>query len=246
MLIGSTYDVNIPQYSPDGRKIAFQSNRSGNMEVWTCDADGANCQQLTSFGGPQCGTPRWSPDGRWLALDSRVGGAVRDLRDCGGRGHAAPGDRSRRLQQLADRVGRATAVGSISAPTGAVATRSGRCRQRVGQTVQVTRSGGRCCPEFTGWGNIYYVKPGRPPGLVQNAGRGRRGDAGGGAGAGWGSFGVTTKGIYFSAGGTLQFPRHSDRQGQGPRGWWLIVAGSASLRTTAMWCGRRSTGTPAT
>ena len=41
------------------------------MEVWTCDAEGANCLQLTSFGGPQTGTPRWSPDGRWLVFDSR-------------------------------------------------------------------------------------------------------------------------------------------------------------------------------
>ena len=43
--------------------------------MWTCDADGSNCLQLTSFGGPQCGTPRWSPDGRWLALDARVEGS---------------------------------------------------------------------------------------------------------------------------------------------------------------------------
>ncbi len=60
-----------PRYSPDGRKIAFESTRSGNLEIWTCDAEGANCLQLTSFGGPQTGSPRWSPDGRWLVFDSR-------------------------------------------------------------------------------------------------------------------------------------------------------------------------------
>ncbi len=72
MLIGSTYLSEIPQYSPDGRRIAFQSNRSGDWEVWTCDAEGGDCLQLTQFQGPQCGSPAWSPDGRWLALDSRA------------------------------------------------------------------------------------------------------------------------------------------------------------------------------
>ena len=42
--------------------------------MWTCDADGTNCQQLTFFEGPQGGAPRWSPDGRWIAFDSRVEG----------------------------------------------------------------------------------------------------------------------------------------------------------------------------
>jgi Tol biopolymer transport system component len=74
-LISSMYAQQFPDYSPDGRKIAFQSNRSGNVEVWTCDTDGSNCQQITSFDGPQCGTPHWSPDSHWLALDSRAEGS---------------------------------------------------------------------------------------------------------------------------------------------------------------------------
>lgn len=77
-LIGSLSAVwgkNIhPQYSPDGHKIAFDSDRTGDREVWTCDADGANCQQLTNFRGAIGGNPRWSPDSRWIAVDSRASG----------------------------------------------------------------------------------------------------------------------------------------------------------------------------
>ncbi len=76
MLIGSgsARSQAIPQYSPDGRRIAFQSTRSGSLEVWTCDADGSNCLQLTSFGGPMLGAARWSPDSRSIAFDCRATG----------------------------------------------------------------------------------------------------------------------------------------------------------------------------
>jgi Tol biopolymer transport system component/predicted Ser/Thr protein kinase len=76
MLIGSgaARQNSDPQYSPDGRKIAFASTRSGSSEIWTCDADGSNCLQLTSYGGPAAGTPRWSPDSQSIAFDCRVTG----------------------------------------------------------------------------------------------------------------------------------------------------------------------------
>jgi Tol biopolymer transport system component/DNA-binding winged helix-turn-helix (wHTH) protein len=72
--ISSTRAQITPQYSPDGARIAFQSNRSGSPELWIADADGRNAARLTSFGGPLTGAPAWCSDGRRLAFDARESG----------------------------------------------------------------------------------------------------------------------------------------------------------------------------
>ncbi|RPJ85537.1 MAG: serine/threonine-protein kinase [Acidobacteria bacterium] len=58
-----------PQFSPDGRRVVFSSSRSGEMEIWTADADGGNQVLLVGGQGQVRGSPAWSPDGRWVAFD---------------------------------------------------------------------------------------------------------------------------------------------------------------------------------
>jgi eukaryotic-like serine/threonine-protein kinase len=73
LISSSRYQGN-PAFSPDGRRVAFESTRSGAREIWIATADGFDPVKLTSFGGPMTGTPRWSPDGREIAFDSRASG----------------------------------------------------------------------------------------------------------------------------------------------------------------------------
>jgi dipeptidyl aminopeptidase/acylaminoacyl peptidase len=56
-----------PQFSPDGQKLAYMSDRSGTMEIWIANRDGSNAFLLTAVGG--AGTPRWSPDSKAIAFD---------------------------------------------------------------------------------------------------------------------------------------------------------------------------------
>jgi len=72
--ISSTRSQRSPQFSSNGNRIAFMSNRSGNWEIWVCDRNGQNAVQVTSFGGPLVTNPTWSPDGERLAFDSDVNG----------------------------------------------------------------------------------------------------------------------------------------------------------------------------
>jgi Tol biopolymer transport system component len=60
-------------YSPDGKSIAFLSNRSGSYEIWIAPVDGARARKITALGG-FCGSPMWSPDGGQIAFDFNLAG----------------------------------------------------------------------------------------------------------------------------------------------------------------------------
>jgi Tol biopolymer transport system component/DNA-binding winged helix-turn-helix (wHTH) protein len=70
LAVSSTSDTDQgpgPQFSPDGKRLAYMSDRSGTMEIWIANRDGGNAFQLTAVGG--AGTPRWSPDSQTVAFD---------------------------------------------------------------------------------------------------------------------------------------------------------------------------------
>jgi Tol biopolymer transport system component len=75
--IHSTVAESQPQFSPDGRKIAFGSQRGGSGQVWIADIDGSNAVQLTS--SEFAGSPRWSPDSRAIVYDTLDPGGTWDI-----------------------------------------------------------------------------------------------------------------------------------------------------------------------
>ncbi len=60
-----------PRWSPDSRRLAFVSNRSGSDQVWLMDADGRNPRQVTSLSTEAAGV-LFSPDGKSLVFTSSV------------------------------------------------------------------------------------------------------------------------------------------------------------------------------
>jgi len=196
VIIDSRNLEGMPQYSPDGRKLAFQSDRSGSMEVWTCDSDGTNCQQLTFFQGPQGGTPRWSPDGRWIALDSRPEGTAQIyvIPSDGGKPRRVTGGDAQHQVPSWSRDGRWIYFES---------DRSGqwriwKVRPEGGSAVQVTKNTGGAAFESVDGKYLYITSTGDDGGPLF-----RMPVAGGPEVevapkvACWPCFSVTAKGVYF-------------------------------------------------
>jgi serine/threonine protein kinase len=73
--LSSTFRDAFPQYSPDGKRLTFYSNRAGRLDIWVSNVDGSQAARLTALAGPTTGSPRWSPDGQRISFDSDTGGS---------------------------------------------------------------------------------------------------------------------------------------------------------------------------
>jgi TolB protein len=66
----------MPTVSPDGRRIAFASNRAGSYDIYVMSASGGQAIQVTSDPGQEL-RPTWSPDGKTLAFSRTAEGGDR-------------------------------------------------------------------------------------------------------------------------------------------------------------------------
>jgi dipeptidyl aminopeptidase/acylaminoacyl peptidase len=77
-----------PKFSPDGERLGFYSNRSGQYEIWTVRLDGSALTMLTKNVGRGPWFPNWSPDGKRLVFPDGTNSYVFQPGDSPGEGSA--------------------------------------------------------------------------------------------------------------------------------------------------------------
>jgi Tol biopolymer transport system component/DNA-binding winged helix-turn-helix (wHTH) protein len=157
LLVASTSDTDQgpgPQFSPDGKKLAYMSDRSGTMEIWVSSRDGSNPFQLTAVG--VAGTPRWSPDSQSIVFDANSpdGPKVLTINLRGGAPQVLTPDKFESEVPSWSRDGKWIYFGS---------TRGGddqvwKVPAVGGPPVQVTHQGGHAALESPDGKILYYAK----------------------------------------------------------------------------------------
>ena len=161
VLVSSTSDTDQgpgPQFSPDGKRLAYMSDRSGTMEIWISNRDGSRPCQLTAVG--LAGTPRWSPDNQSIVFDASTadGPKILTININGGAPHVLTPEKFESEVPSWSRDGKWIYFAS---------PRSGS--QQVwkvpaigGAPVQVTYQGGHAAIESPDGKTLYYAKNPRP------------------------------------------------------------------------------------
>jgi Tol biopolymer transport system component/DNA-binding winged helix-turn-helix (wHTH) protein len=149
-----------PRFSPDGRRVAFISNRSGSYQIWIANRDGSAAFQVTALNAPFLGSPNWSPDGSTIVFDGTINGRFEVF------AVSAAGGEPRRL---------ASSRGENAAPTYSrdgrwiyfTSNRTGtyeiwRMSAQGGPATQWTHGGGRMARESADGRDLYFTRSAGP------------------------------------------------------------------------------------
>lgn len=156
--LSSTRFEDSPTYAPNGRRIAFSSNRDGVRQIWVADVDGSNPVALTNFAGGVAGSPKWSPDAQTIVFDARPEGLA-DIYSI-----SAQGGAPRRLTDhpAEDHLPCYSTDGRwiYFASTRAGLRQLYRISSSGGEAVQITRQGGLVSVASPDGKWVYYTKGG--------------------------------------------------------------------------------------
>jgi Tol biopolymer transport system component/DNA-binding winged helix-turn-helix (wHTH) protein len=196
-LISEKGDKMRPELSPNGKRVAFESNRMGFWDIWTCSVNGSSCDQVTSLHGT-AGRARWSPNGQYIAFEFHPTerGEIYMVEVPGGVPHlvrTVPG--ADNLSPSWSRDGKSLYFAS---KRGAEPFHIWRMPVQGGAAIRLTKNGGISPVESPDGHFLYYCK-------YEQGGVWRMPVQGGEEtevvkdidGGGWPDWGITSKGIYF-------------------------------------------------
>jgi Tol biopolymer transport system component/DNA-binding winged helix-turn-helix (wHTH) protein len=159
IFLRSTAMERAPQFSPDGTRIVFRSDRAGSgAQLWIANREGSDPTPLTDATGRAQGVPRWSPDGRWILYSAQRDDGHRDvsvIRAAGGSARRVTADAFDSNQGSWSRDGTWIYFGS---------TRTGRSEvwriafAPTGEAEQVTTTGGFAAFESWDGQTLYYTR----------------------------------------------------------------------------------------
>ncbi len=72
-IVGGMSFESQPKFSPDGKLIAFLSDKNGGENLWVCNADGTNAKPITKTRHVDFCSPSWTPDGKYILVSKKDG-----------------------------------------------------------------------------------------------------------------------------------------------------------------------------
>jgi Tol biopolymer transport system component/DNA-binding winged helix-turn-helix (wHTH) protein len=185
-----------PELSPDGKKVAFESNRLGFWDLWTCEIEKGDCNQITSLHGT-AGRARWSPDGRYIAFEFHPSehSEIYLVEVAGGVPHLVPTIPG--ADNLSPSWSRDGKWLYFASKTGTESFQIWKMPVQGGAPLKLTRQGGISAVESSDGRYLYYSKF-EEGGVWRMAVEGREEtkvlDIGG---DGWPNWALSSEGIYF-------------------------------------------------